>query len=92
MENYILSKKLPKWHSFSKLKTSSHALQIETGRYKSPKIPADQRFCTLCNTGEVEDEQHFMLSCKFMTMRGRCYLTNAEKSLPSTLTIPKILL
>ena len=26
-------------------------------------IPKQERICTACNSGEVEDEEHFLLSC-----------------------------
>ena len=49
----------------SKLRTSAHALRIETGRYAMPSpIPADQRTCWFCNNSEIEDEPHFLFSCK----------------------------
>jgi len=49
----------------SKLRTSVHALRIETGRYARPStIPADQRTCWFCNNSEIEDEPHFLCSCK----------------------------
>ena len=48
-----------------KLRVSAHALRIETGRYAMPSpIPADQRTCWVCNNTEIEDEPHFMFSCK----------------------------
>ena len=47
------------------LRASAHALRIETGRYAMPSpIPADQRTCWVCNNTEIEDEPHFMFSCK----------------------------
>ena len=36
-------------------------LQIETGRYISP--PVEERICRSCNTGQVEDKQHFCVGC-----------------------------
>ena len=49
----------------SKLRTSAHALRIETGQYATPSpIPADQRTCWFCNNSEIEDEPHFLFSCK----------------------------
>ena len=39
------------------------ALRIETGRYQRPKLPAEERLCKLCDSGEVEDESHFLLRC-----------------------------
>ena len=38
------------------------ALRIETGRWYQ-SIDADQRYCNICNNGEVEDEQHFLMRC-----------------------------
>jgi hypothetical protein len=35
---------------------------IETGRYGTTKLPADQRFCKFCPTN-VEDEVHFLFQC-----------------------------
>ena len=39
--------------------------EIEKGRHK--KIPRENRFCTLCQNMEVEDEVHFILKCPFIT-------------------------
>ena len=37
-------------------------LQVELGRYTSPKTPIEDRICKLCNNG-VEDQEHFLLHC-----------------------------
>ena len=34
---------------------------IETGRYIG--LPVEERICRSCNTGQVEDEQHFCVEC-----------------------------
>ena len=47
--------------SITKLRVSSHHLEIESGRYQG--IPSDQRICRQCDSGEVEDEIHFLLCC-----------------------------
>jgi hypothetical protein len=39
----------------TKLRISAHSLAIETGRYGTTQIPADQRFCKFCPR-KVEDE------------------------------------
>ncbi len=36
-------------------------IEIETGRYKN--LERKDRKCTLCNTGEIEDQLHFALKC-----------------------------
>jgi len=43
-------------------------LEIETGRYK--RLDVDERKCKICNSGQVEDESHFILQCsEFSTER-----------------------
>ena len=45
----------------TKLRCSSHALEIERGRYQNPKVPRDLRLCLTCKV--VEDENHFVTKC-----------------------------
>ena len=37
---------------------------IETSRYQHSKIPADVRYCLVCATSEIENEEHFIINCK----------------------------
>ena len=46
--------------SLSRLRLSSHSLNIETGRHKN--IPRENRTCPLCKVN-IEDETHFLLGC-----------------------------
>jgi hypothetical protein len=64
-ENYLtVIKNADHRRALTKLRTSSHSLSIETGRYTSPKTPANQRFCKVCDSVDlVEDEYHFLLEC-----------------------------
>ena len=48
--------------ALSRLRTSSHILEIERGRHAKPKISFDKRLCPKCNT--IEDERHFVSDCK----------------------------
>ena len=55
--------------ALSKLRTSSHRLRIETGRYTSPKTDREDRVCVKCHAlgySHVDDEMHFLLDCKFL--------------------------
>ena len=47
--------------AISKIKLSSHKLNIERGRYSG--VPRQNRKCELCNKNDLEDEFHFMLVC-----------------------------
>ena len=40
---------------------SSHYLLIEIGRHRN--VHRRNRTCQICNTGEIEDEFHFILKC-----------------------------
>ncbi len=48
--------------ALSRLRLSSHCLNIEVGRYH-PRVPRHRRYCTQCNTLDIEDEYHFILIC-----------------------------
>ena len=49
----------------AKIRSGSLPLQIETGRYKKPKVPLNDRTCNLCTDNVSEDEIHFLLCCVF---------------------------
>ena len=46
--------------ALARFRTSCHGLQIEVGRYHKLPIPPELRYCTVCKSGEVEDECHFI--------------------------------
>ena len=51
--------------ALTKLRLSSHRLEIETGRYTRPKTDAEKRHCFYCKfLGKevVEDEIHFLIT------------------------------
>ena len=48
--------------ALSKLRVSSHRLEIEAGRWNKPnKTPRENRKCKNCNI--LEDEYHFLFEC-----------------------------
>ena len=53
----------------SKLNISAYKLAIEGGRYLN--IPKHERICTACNSGEVEDEENFLLNCSLYKPLGQ---------------------
>ena len=50
--------------ALTKLRLSNHKLMIEKGRHL--KLDRNRRFCPFC-PNEVEDEIHFMITCKNYT-------------------------
>ena len=63
MEPYVTMLPFEARRDFAKLRTSSHALEIEVGRYKDN--PREERICKLCNLNCVENEAHFLTSCPY---------------------------
>ena len=47
--------------SLTKLRTSSHNLEIGRGRYVRPRVKPEQRRCVVCNV--MDDEIHFVTQC-----------------------------
>ena len=64
--------------AMTKLRLSSHTLEIERGRYD--KTPPEKRFCTYCKdmTGReiVEDEEHFIFHCPVSEELREKYMPN----------------
>ena len=51
--------------SIAAIRCGSSSLKIETGRYAKPPLLLNERLCTYCNNGAIEDEKHFILHCTF---------------------------
>ena len=63
LEKYLLEvKNINSRQALTKFRLSNHTLNIERGRYTSPKTPKEERYCPFCPS-EVEDEVHFLLTC-----------------------------
>ena len=60
--------------SVTRLRCSSHRLQVEVGRWHKPlKIPFNERTCMLCDV--LEDEFHFIFECPLYGDLRSCYLS-----------------
>ena len=57
--------------ALARLRTSSHDLGIERGRYEN--IPRHERICKLCGSG-VENEIHFVLLCPSLSQLRTKYI------------------
>ena len=59
-EDYLLNKYEIR-RNIAKLRTSTHSLEIQTGRHKN-KLRSE-RICRTCNLEKVETETHFLIEC-----------------------------
>lgn len=68
--------------SLSKLRMSSHRLEIEAGRWARPtSLPIDQRKCFMCQV--VEDEYHFVIECHLYSDLRQKYISKYYWQRPS---------
>ena len=59
--------------SLSRLRLSSHRLEVEVGRWAKPnKIPYEDRKCQVCNV--LEEEFHVLLECPLYTDLRKVYI------------------
>ena len=85
-ENYLSVIKLPDIRkSLTRFRISCHNLYIERGRYETPLVPREDRWCTYCynTTGlkPIEDEAHVLTSCPLYSS-----IKAKHKFSPATLT------
>ena len=64
---------------FSKLRLSSHSLQIEKGRHVKPKLAVEKRICECCDMNAIEDEIHMLLFCPLYNDRRVTYLQKCKQ-------------
>ena len=53
--------------NIAKIRTNSHELHSETGRWTVPKTLCEERIWHLYENRNIEDENHFLLECPVYT-------------------------
>lgn len=69
-----------KW--LTRIRVSSHTLQIEVGRWKIPPIPPSQRFCKYCANNCVDTEAHFLHDCTTFSVKRNCFFAMLNTLVP----------
>lgn len=69
--------------SVTRFRISAHNLYIERGRYKTPIVPRESRWCIYCHmkTGQyhIEDELHTLLYCPlYLAIKSRAPFTDLK--------------
>ena len=72
MEYYLKTLSPKNQKIFVKFRTANHHLPVETGRWHRKFL--SERFCILCNSGQIGDEFHFILECKSLENLRKNYL------------------
>ena len=84
-EPYLNIPKFEDRKSIARLRSSTHSLNIEQGRYRN--TPRELRFCQLCPSKSVENEEHFLMNCTFFNRYKPNYelnLNNVEELVMNT--------
>ena len=72
--------------NIAKIRTNSHELRSETGRWTVPKTPWMERIVHLCENMNIEDENHFLLKCPaYNHIRTQFHNLFCNTDLPSLL-------
>ena len=87
-QKYLTCVNIPKYRiALSKLRLSSHRLNIEVGRWNN--TPVNERLCTICNV--LEDEYHFIFECqRYIDLRD-LYIPRYFRIRPSMLKCKELL-
>ena len=64
----------------TKLKAGVLSLKVETGRFKGSN-PA-LRVCDICDSGETEDEMHYLYHCKGLAEVRKPYIEEMRTFIP----------
>ena len=60
--------------ALANLRLGTTNLELEKGRHAG--IPQHMRFCQICSTQEVENEEHFLMACPALSTVRNTFLLN----------------
>ena len=90
LENYLLAVKCFKKRQYmTRLRISAHDLRIESGRYCRPPLPTDSRLCMFCESGCVENEEHFIMDCSLYEEERNDFIKNISELSPHVINLNK---
>ena len=73
----------------SRLRVSSHRLEVEKGRWKTPPVPYNNRLCYICQV--LDDEFHFLFKCQSLQDLRVKYIKRYYYTRPSMNTLLQLL-
>ena len=74
--------------SLTRMRISAHNLRIETGRYSRPNpTPINERTCKYCPDEALDNEAHFLLSCRTFALKRECFFNKMSCIVPNFKTL-----
>ena len=90
LEKYLLVVMNPKHRqALTRLRLSSHQLEIEMGRHTRPPVEADLRICKTCKEKKIDNEVHFLTECTSNAPLREDLFTKAESAIKDIATLTK---
>ena len=79
------------WIPLIKIRTSNHKLPIQFYSWNIVFKPREERTCTICGSGKVGDEQHYILNCEVFNEERKRFLPSIKnnKSLETFINLLK---
>ena len=80
LEEYLFYNPDTRWmKALSRLRMSSHMLEIERGRHVKPqKLPLEQCICQRCTSNSIDDEIHFLITCSYFATQRTSLLAGSK--------------
>ena len=75
----------------TKIRICTHSLRIQTGRYARNFISREERYCVCCNSGDIEDEFHFIFVCSAFEDIRKKYIARYYRENPSMFKLMQML-
>ena len=66
-----------------RFRTLNHRLPVQSGRIDN--IPRGERICTKCNTNDIGDEFHYIMTCPFFTDSRRKFIAQRYYKFPNAI-------
>ena len=87
-ENYLVKLSLNNIYTLCRFRCGNHRLPIETGRWHS--VSRNDRVCHLCDSNDIGDEYHYIMSCSALKEDRKRLLPNFCNNNPNTFKFEKL--
>ena len=88
LEKYFSILSFNNLYTFCKYRCGNHRLPVESGRWQH--LQRNERLCPLCDSADIGDEYHYILSCRALNNERRKYLPEYCISNPNVLKLEQI--
>ena len=86
-EKYLLNLDARDRISLCRVRCGNHRLPVSESRYRTS---GSLNTCTLCNSGEVGDEYHYVLTCTALADQRKKYIKNYYYTRPNTVKFSEL--